>query len=142
MGKVMNRVTFINSVDRELALRGMLPRQEVRTEAHDGLVDTGATTLAIPKDLADRLGCRVIGTRKVRMADGRLADADLVGGLTIEILGREMTCDAFVLPVGAPILIGQIPLEGLDLIVDPRNREVRVNPEHPDAPVYELYVAA
>lgn len=47
-----------------------------------------------------------------------------------------MTCDALVLPAGATALIGQIPLEGLDLIVDPKSREVRVNPLSPDMPLW------
>ena len=141
MGKVLNRIRLTNTVDRGRSLLGELAESAIRSESLDALVDTGATTLAIPKDLAERLGCRVTGTRQAKMADGRLHPVEIVTDLTIEILGREMACDAFVLPVGAPVLIGQIPLEGLDLVVDPRNREVRVNPEHPDAPVYELYTA-
>ena len=44
-----------------------------------------------------------------------------------------------MLPAGTPALTGQIPLEALDLIVDPKSHEVRVNPESPDAPVLDLY---
>ena len=76
------------------------------------------------------------------MADGRLHELDWVTGIEIEILGREATCDAMVLPAGTPALIGQVPLELLDLVVDPRSREVRVNPESPDAPIFELYADA
>ncbi len=43
-----------------------------------------------------------------------------VTGVRLEILGRDMTCDALVLPEGTQALIGQIPLEALDLIVDPK----------------------
>ncbi|MBI4703536.1 MAG: hypothetical protein HY744_20690, partial [Deltaproteobacteria bacterium] len=56
----------------------------------------------------------------------------------LEILGRETTCDALVLPEGATALVGQIPLEALDLVVDPKSREVTVNPASPDAPLFEL----
>ena len=34
-----------------------------------------------------------------------------------------------------------LPLEELDLVVDPRNRELRVNPDSPDAPLLDLYAA-
>jgi hypothetical protein len=44
--------------------------------------------------------------------------------------------------VGTTALIGQIPLEALDLIVDPKSREVRVNPESPDAPLLEILLAS
>jgi len=39
-------------------------------------------------------------------------------------------------------LIEQIPLEALDLIADPKNRELRVNPESPDVPLLDLYRVA
>ena len=55
-------------------------------------------------------------------------------------LGRQMTCDAFVTPVGTMPLIGQIPREDLDLIVDPGTREVRVRSE--DGPRAFLLSAA
>jgi len=53
-----------------------------------------------------------------------------------------MTCDALVLPAGTTALIGQIPLEGLDLVVDPKSRDVHVNPASPDGPLMELLRAS
>jgi hypothetical protein len=37
---------------------------------------------------------------------------------------RRATCDALVLPHADEILPGAIPLEGLDLMVDPRAGEI------------------
>ena len=39
-------------------------------------------------------------------------------------------------------LIGQIPLEELDLLVDPKSHELRVNPASPDAPLIDVLSAA
>ena len=39
-------------------------------------------------------------------------------------------------------LIGQIPLEELDLIVDPKSRELLVNRASPDAPLLDLLAVA
>jgi hypothetical protein len=39
-------------------------------------------------------------------------------------------------------LLGQIPLEGLDLVVRPKTQDVMPNPEHPDGPVMEVFAAA
>jgi hypothetical protein len=39
-------------------------------------------------------------------------------------------------------LLGQIQLEELDLIVDPKNRELCVNPASPDAPLLDLLYAS
>lgn len=44
--------------------------------------------------------------------------------------------------MGTTPLVGQIPLEGLDLIVDPKLQEVRPNPESPDEPTSMQYFAA
>ncbi len=59
-----------------------------------------------------------------------------------EILGREVTCDALVVPTGAMAQIGQIPREALDPLVDPKNRTLHVNPESPDSPLLDLLRAS
>jgi clan AA aspartic protease len=134
----MNRVKLTNATDLGNAQAGKLEPAHVRTETIEALVDTGATTLAIPEDVVTRLGLLTTGMRNVKMADGVLRSVARVV-VHVEILGRDMTCDALVLPAGVPALVGQIPLEALDLIVDPKNRELRVNPESPDAPLLDLY---
>ena len=53
-----------------------------------------------------------------------------------------MSCDALAAPEGTTPLIGQIPLEALDLVVDPRSRELRTNPAHPDGPLMYALRAA
>jgi hypothetical protein len=42
------------------------------------------------------------------------------------------------MPPGSTPLIGQIPLEGLDLVVNPKSRELTVNPASPDVPRLDL----
>jgi hypothetical protein len=61
-----------------------------------------------------------------------------VTDLLLEVLGRDMSCDALVLPAGSSALLGQIPLEALDLIVDPKSRELKVNPASPDMPQLDM----
>jgi predicted aspartyl protease len=77
------------------------------------------------------------------LADNTQIPAGVVHGLVLEILGRETVCDVLVLPAGTDPLIGQIPLEGCDLIVDPGSGELRRNPKHPpDVRVYEAKTAS
>jgi clan AA aspartic protease len=139
MGKVVNRIKLSNSTDLGKADAKEIDPSAVRTMTIEGIVDTGATSLAIPEDVARALGLEFKGTRSVKMANGERHALHWVRAVGVEILGREMTCDAYVLPAGVPALIGQIPLEALDLIVDPKSRELRVNPESPDAPLLDLY---
>jgi clan AA aspartic protease len=142
MGKVMTKIRLTNSADLENRDAGVLAPEQVRTLELEALVDTGATTLAIPQDVADALGLVERRKRRVRLADGTIAEFPVVLNLVVEILGRDTVCEAFVLPAGTTALLGQIPLEALDLVVDPSSHEVRVNPASPDAPLLDLLRAS
>ena len=131
----MAKIKLQNSVDLGNARSGQLRPEQVRTLEMEGLVDTGATLLVIPEEAAAYLGLPKVGERPIRLADGRIRSFPVVGDLRIEILGRDMAVDAVVMPIGTTILIGQIVLETLDLVVDPKSRDVLVNPAHPDAPM-------
>jgi clan AA aspartic protease len=127
-----------NAADEENVARGILRPEEVRRVEVDALVDTGATGLVLPLDLVERLGVRELRRVEVGLADGSKRSVAVVTGLSIEILGRGMVCDAFVMPAGSTPLIGQIQLEWLDLVVDPSSRDVMANPAHPDGPLLDL----
>jgi clan AA aspartic protease len=141
MGKVMAKVKLTNQFDLMSARQGTLRPDQVRTLEVEGLVDTGATLLVIPEELAAFLGLPDVGKRPIKLADGRIRNFPVVGDLRIEILGRDMSTDAVVMPIGTT-LIGQVVLETLDLVVDPKSRDVLVNPAHPDGPLAEALTAA
>ncbi|HMF42158.1 MAG TPA: clan AA aspartic protease [Polyangia bacterium] len=137
----MTKLKMWNLTDLEDLKRGLIPPDAVREMTVEALVDTGAVSLVIPEDVAHALGLSVIQVRTVIMADGNKRDLPTMGGMRIEICGRQMICDAYVTPAGTMPLIGQIPLEYLDLVVDPNTREVRVFSE--DGPrAHLLRVAA
>lgn len=138
----MQPIKLINSYDEERALSGEYGPEQVRSVEIEALVDTGATMLVLPTEVVERLGLRVAGHRKVRYADGRVASIPWVAGIKIVILGRETVVTALVEGVGTTPLIGQIPLEELDLLVDPKSRELRVNPASPDVPLLDILTAA
>jgi len=141
MGRVMATIKLTNNTDFANAARGLIEDAAIRSEEIEGLVDTGATMLVLPADVVERLGLDIDGYRTVKYANGSTAKVPRVTGVRLEILGRDMTCDALVEPAGTTALIGQIPLEGLDLVVDPKSREVTVNPASPDSPLMDLYAA-
>ena len=142
MGRTMTKIKLSNYGDFWTSLQGGVPREQIRSVEIDALVDTGAGELAIPADVAERLGLLTIDRRIVRYADGRTESIPYAGGLLIEILGRKMIGCAYVLPAGTTPLLGQIPLEALDLVVTPRTQEVTVNPASPDFPLLDLLAAA
>ena len=55
------------------------------------------------------------------------------------IQGREASVDVMEVPDDVPVLIGQIPLEMMDLVVDPRSRKLIGNPDHNGEQTLELY---
>lgn len=138
----MMTIKLWNHTDIDNARQRLISKAAVRTAEVQGLVDTGATVLMLPADIVKRLGVRVVGRARVKMADGKLHGLPKVGGIRLSILGREMTCDALVGRAGSTALIGQMQLEELDLIVDPKSRECRVNPASPDMPLLDLLAVA
>ena len=133
MGKVMTHLKLTNDADAQYAQRGLIQPSEVRRATVEALVDTGATMLVLPEDLVAALGLpHRPNPRRTKLADGTVIAIPWVGGVLIEILGREMTCDALVMPAGSTPLIGQIPLEAFHLIIDPKTGDLAFDPENPE----------
>ena len=142
MGLVMIKVKLANFTDMQMAERGVIPRDSVRQVEIEALADTGAIAMAIPEDVAEKLGAPVVRRDTVRVADGRTLPVDYVGGVWIEVLGRCVTGDAIVLPRGTTPLLGAVQLELMDLVVVPATGEVITNPAHPDGPILPILAAA
>ena len=138
----MAKLKLTNEYDAEKAVEGLLDPKCVRSVEVEALVDTGATMLVLPADVVEKLGLRHRGLRPVRYANGQVARVPWISGVKLEVLGRDAVFNALVEAPGTTALIGQIPLEELDLIVDPKSRDVRVNPASPDAPLLEILLAS
>ena len=72
----------------------------------------------------------------VGIADGRVQQMDLVGGIKIRFGNRICYIDAFVLENNCEPLIGAIALEGMDLIVIPADNKLEYYPGHPETGLY------
>lgn len=130
MGKVVVPAVIENLEDLWKAEGGELDRDEVRRiEVIDALVDTGAMMLSMPKRLIAQLGLRPFRKRTVRTVGG-IVEITLFSGARLTIQGREFNGDVAEIPDDCPVLIGQIPLEGLDFVVDPIHQRLIGNPEH------------
>jgi len=123
MGLVMTKVKLTNLFDVEKARAGLIAEADIRSVEIEALVDTGAIGLAIPQDVADKLGLPIYRRRPVRVADGRAIEVADVGPLRFEVVGRDMITEAMVLPAGTMPLFGAIQMEYLDLIVSPATGE-------------------
>jgi len=139
MGRVLTEAKIENLKDLWALERGLLADDGVRrTTVNDALVDTGATLLSLPTSLIRQLGLDKTGSKRVTSSTGG-GVADLYSAVRLTIQGRSCTMDVMEVPDGVPVLIGQIPLEHLDFVVDLRNQVLIGNPAHGGEHVYELY---
>ena len=96
------------------------------------LVDTGAMTICLPEHVAVQLGLEEIEKREVTTADERVHIVPYVG--PIQIRFQKRTCFTGALVLGESVLLGAVPMEDMDLIVEPSRRTLTVNPKSPNMP--------
>lgn len=139
MGKVLVTAVVENLEDVMAVERGDLTTDRVRAVTiADALVDTGATYLGLPRRYIDQLGLRRIRTRQARTAAG-VREFGMYGTVRLVVQGREARVDVFELPDENPTLIGQVPLEILDFVVDPVGQRLIGNPAHGGEQMFEVY---
>jgi clan AA aspartic protease len=96
----------------------------------NALVDSGAINLCLPAEVVSQLGLKARTRRVVQMADESTLEVDVVSPVTIVFENRETTTTALVL--GDEVLLGAIPMQDMDVLIDPRNERLIVNPDHPN----------
>jgi clan AA aspartic protease len=107
-------------------------RPEVEEVDPKALVDSGAMDLCIPPVVARQLKLEAVEKRTVTIADGSKVDVDYVGPIKVEVFGRHAFTGGMVM--GDRVLLGAIPMQAMDVIIDPRRERLIPNPDNPDAP--------
>ena len=132
------KIELVNLADAVLADRGVIKREDVRRViVKDALVDTGATRLCLPQPLIEQLGLTPFGNAKARTATG-IVDRIIYSEVRFTILEREGSLPVTNLPADAPVLVGHMVLEQLDLCIDIRKGLI-YNPDHNDDWIEEIY---
>ena len=138
MGRVLTEATVYNANDHAEMRMGKLPADKVRQIAvAEALVDSGATALSMPKSLIEQIGL-VKQYEKRAMTAAGLQTFNVYGPARVVIMGREAPTDVIEVPEGTPVLIGQIPLEWMDWVIDLQGRKLIGNPAHGGEHVLEL----
>lgn len=96
------------------------------------LADTGALMLCIPEHLALQLQLETVELREVTLADGRCVQVPYVGPVDVGFGKRRCFTGALVL--GDEVLLGAVPMEDMDLVLNPARQCVTVNPLSPNVP--------
>ena len=107
-------------------------RQDLTPVAVKALADTGALMLCIPEHVAIQLDLEAESMREVSVADGRSASVPYVGPIRVSFGKRFCYVGALVL--GDEVLLGSVPMEDMDLVVNPGRREITVDPASPNLP--------
>jgi clan AA aspartic protease len=109
------------------------PRKpELRGVTVKALADTGALMLCLPEHLVIQLELEAETTREITVADGRCMRVPYVGPIKVAFENRICFVGALVL--GDEVLMGAVPMEGLDLVLSPSLQRVTVNPASPNIP--------
>jgi predicted aspartyl protease len=140
VGGVVVEARIENLLDLYSAVKGLLaPEQVHRLEVPDALVDTGSTYLAVPRRCIEQLGFdKPIVTQRARTTRGSVA-SDVYGPVRLTIQGCFCTVDVAEIDGDCPVLIGQVPLELLDFVVDPQGQRLIGNPAHGGEHMFDLY---
>ena len=94
------------------------------------LADTGSVFLCIPEHIYVQLGLEILQEREVKLADGSCIRVPYVGPVVVKFKNRTGVMGALVL--GDEVLLGAIPMEDMDLVANPRDRTLDVNPASPN----------
>jgi clan AA aspartic protease len=131
MGLTYAEITLVNSFDITSAKKGIIAEADIKKMNVRALVDSGAMMLTINDTIANQLDLEVQDQVEIALANGSRSKCDLVGPIDIRFKNRSTTCRALVLPGADEVLLGVIPLEAMDVIIDPLLQQLVVHPDRP-----------
>jgi predicted aspartyl protease len=139
IGKVVVTAAIENLDDLNEVRKGQRKQEDVRRiEVMEALVDTGASSLGVPKQLLAQLGLIPFVQKNVRTVSGNVT-SQLYSTVRLTIQGRQCHCDVAELPDSIPLLVGQIPLEQMAWVVDPKVQKLIGNPEHGGEQMFDFF---
>jgi len=97
------------------------------------MADSGSLLLCIPQHVALQLQLEELEKREVTLADGNRHLVPYVGPLQVQFANRRCYTGALVL--GDEALLGAVPMEDMDVLIDMARQRLIVNPESPNIAV-------
>ena len=131
-------IKLANLADLVLAKRGVINPEEVRrVTVKDALVDTGESRLCLPKPIIEQLGLSPV-RRGNSLAANDSVTRTVYTEVEFTILERTESIRVTDLPANAPVLVGHIILEKLDLHLHIKKGLI-YNPDHGDEWIEEAW---
>jgi len=140
MGRVMTAAKVENWGDLYCAGKGLIPPEQVhRIEVPDAMVETGSTYLAMPRRLIEQLDVeKPFTTARARTTRGSVV-SNVYGPVRLTIQDRSCNVDIAEVDDGCPVLVGQVPLELLDFVIDTKGQRLIANPASGSERMFDLY---
>ncbi len=125
-------IELLRGDDLALVREGYISDDRIRRCTVRAMVDSGATMLAIPEYVRKQLDLRKIREIEAELADGSSVGLEVVGLVEVRFGNRSTTVDAIVTPNSTQVRFGAIPMEGMDVLIDPKRERLIINPDSPD----------
>lgn len=132
MGITYADIELISSDDLGLLRRGYIQPDQVKRVQIRALVDSSASLLTISESVKNQLDLNKIEQQQAELADGSIITVDLVGPVEVRFENRVTITTAMVIPGEAEVLLGAIPMQAMDVLIDPKQERLIVNPKSPD----------
>ncbi len=131
MGLVYAEIELISGDDLVLYRKGYVQKDQIKRMQVEALVDSGAYMLAINQRIKSQLDLPPVDEQVAELADGSQVRLEIVGPIEIRFKNRRANVDAMVLPGDSEVLLGSIPMEDMDVLIDPKQQKLIVNPASP-----------
>lgn len=132
MGLVYAEIDLLNAGEVYLYRQKLLDENAIKSMRVTALVDSGAINLCINENVRAQLNLPFIEKQIATLADDSKVEIDVVGPVEVRFENRRSSVDAMVFPGDAEVLLGAIPMEDMDVLIDPRRQKLVVNPKHPN----------
>lgn len=129
MGMVHAEIEILNMEDIINAKNNLIDQDEIRRMNIRVLVDTGSYFFCINENIQAYLNLPFLEKRRMRTADDRIVEYDVVGPVEVRFANKKAHCSAFLLTGDSEPMLGAVPMKQLDVIVHPLRQELHVNNE-------------
>ena len=138
MGKVTVAIKLTNWDDVRRLADGT-STDPGRSHTAEAIVDTGATGFYLKQSLIDQLGLAKVGEKRGLTMSNRWETRAFYSPVELEIQGRTALVQPVALPDGLPNIVGQVPLELMDWVIDMQGRKLIGNPAHGGEEMWEEF---
>jgi len=125
MGEIHTKLVVVNNIDEILCEENLIAKDKIRSMViEDVLINTGATTLALPSRIIQQLGLKFMKTVAVSTASG-ISERHIYQNVKVRLMERETICECIELPDDTQPFLGVIPLESMGVELDLQSQKLK-----------------